>query len=306
MGMTDEVTSTEIDSNHRRRRGKNGTTHSEEWSTNSSRYTTTPLKGVTVGDIMGSGSKGRVPRKRLAETPEHAPIQHHQQEAMNRGTKKILENLWAKKTWERKRSMLKQYQEFHKGLEGEFPEEVYEKTTLWLQWMAASRWGDATADSQSIRLIPIYNREFAVLFGPTIATRKEGAKEDHQVIVRRNPNLPKFIRVPLDGPLRRWTTDKMDRWLRAQGPVTMDERQDTMCTEYTTHSVIRGALQCLVTRAAKIPNFPVHLIPMQAKSKQRMEIIPQVTMRYPTGIDARVVLARALRTQEATSVVNPL
>jgi len=181
-----------------------------------------------------------------------------------------------------------------------------ERRTLWLQWMTASRWGDVAAGTQNLRLIPINRSEVAVLFGSTKATRKEAAREDHQVIIKRLPKLPEFFEMPLDGPLSRWTTEKMDRWLKIQGPATEGERQDTTMVDYTTHSVKRGALHCLVTRAAKIPDFPAHLIPLLAKHKRKAEVIPQVTMRYLSGTEARVALARTLKTQEATLIINPL
>ena len=61
-----------------------------------------------------------------------------------------------------------------------------------------------------------------------------------------------------------------------------------------------------MTRAAGIPGFPAHLIPLLAKHKGKTELIPQVTMRYLNGDADRVALARTLRTHEATEIMNPL
>ena len=278
-----------------------------------------------------------------------------------------MNNLWAQSTWKRKRSVWKQYEDFHEKIEGRRPEDVHEDTAMlfviqtkkrlgatsakeygadllaikeklkpdlvsiqrndrkesggdgtrhdrnaahqatpWLQWMTASRWSDVAGSRNDLKLIGIDKTEVAVLFGPTKTTRREAAREDHQVIVKRLPRLPGFFTTPLNGPMSTWSTTKMDTWLGAQGSPTEIERLGTTMTAYTTHAVKRGALHLLVTKAAEIPGFPAHLIPLLAKHKRKSETIPQVTMRYLSGDDDRVAVARTLRTQEATLLMNPL
>ena len=180
-----------------------------------------------------------------------------------------------------------------------------EERTLWLQWMTASRWSDVAKEGNGCKIIFLNTFEVAVLFGQTKANRREKTREDHQVIVRRNPRLPDFFTKPLAGGMSKWSTTKMDAWLGLQGTPSEHESRETVMTSYTTHAVKRGALHLLVLRAAQIPGFPVHLIPLLAKHKGRSEMIPTVTMRYLSGDADRIALARTLRTHEATEIINP-
>ena len=91
--------------------------------------------------------------------------------------------------------------------------EIPERRTLWLQWMTASRWSDVAGRTSGLKLVAINKSEVAVLFGQTKALRRGQAREDHQVVVKRLPELPDFFRMPLDGPRSAWSTTRMDSWM---------------------------------------------------------------------------------------------
>ena len=181
-----------------------------------------------------------------------------------------------------------------------------EKRTAWLQWMSASRWADVANPTSPPEIVPIDRQECGVLFGKTKGTGRFPYREDMQLILRCEPRLPEFFTPPLSAPLSTWTTTRMDEWLKGLPPPSVEERDGTGTVSFTTHSVKRGALRLLTLRAAKKEGFPPHLISLLAKHKGATSTIAPVTMRYLRGREARLAMARILRTQEATVLLNPL
>ena len=180
-----------------------------------------------------------------------------------------------------------------------------ERRTAWLQWMTASRWSDVANPLAPPEIIPIDLQECGVLFGKTKSTGQGPYREDHQLILRCESRLPRFFVPPPKAPLSTWSTTRMDEWMKRLPLPTAGEKEGTNIESFTTHSIKRGALRLLTLRAAKTKNFPPHLIGLLAKHKGAASTIPQVTMRYLKGREARVAKARLLRTQEATVLMNP-
>ena len=180
-----------------------------------------------------------------------------------------------------------------------------EKRTAYLQWMTASRWADVANPDSPPEVVPIDTKECGVLFGKTKSTGQYPYREDLQVILRSEPRIPSFFIPPPAAPLSTWTTSRMDEWMKQLPPPSAEEKEGSGRATFTTHSIKRGALRQLTMEAAKKDDFPPHLIGLLAKHKGAVPAIAPVTMRYLKGQAARLAMARILKTQDATVLMNP-
>ena len=179
-----------------------------------------------------------------------------------------------------------------------------ERSAVWLQWKTTSRWEDIMS-LKAEDIIRIGTTEIAVLFGATKATRANPFRADHQLIVRHLPQIPEWVEFPREGAITKWDTARMDRWWAGRGKAEQEEMARGTTDHYTCHSIKKGALKQLVERAAAVPGFPVWLIPLLAKHVSQLEQFPQTTMGYLRHPAARMAVARLLRTQEATVLLDP-
>lgn len=174
------------------------------------------------------------------------------------------------------------------------------ETAIFIMWKTCSRYDDVARMTKR-QFIRTSEREIIISWADnTKTTRTDPFRQDSQVAVRmlNDAPIPRVVletiaEMPANRPLLPRNSGWFRRFLARAVPPPPNQRA------LTAHSFKRGALQYLAQQVAE-GRLPISLLPVMAKHKTGLSILPETTLRYIADVALK---AHVMETHRATALL---